>query len=71
MNRAVQNLIEKVGMPFTDAVDCATLAPATVLGLNKETGSIEVGKNADFAVLDSKFDVVLTVRGGKVIYKRK
>ena len=71
MNRAVQNLIEKVGMPFTDAVDCATLAPATVLGLNKETGSIEVGKNADFAVLDSKFNVVLTVRGGKVIYKSK
>lgn len=71
MNRAVQNLVEKVGVPFTDAVDCATAVPATVLGIFDRKGSIEAGKDADFAVLDGKYNVIMTVRGGKVIYHAK
>lgn len=69
MNRAVQNLVEKVGVSLTDAVDCATKNPATSLGIFAEAGSIEKGKRADFAVLNSAFDVVMTVRGGRIIYK--
>ena len=32
MNRAVQNMVEKVGVPFTQAVDYATINPAKTLG---------------------------------------
>ncbi len=69
MNRAVQNLTEKVGVPFLKAVDCATINPAKNLGMDDRIGSIKVGKNADFTVLNDKFDVILTVRDGNVIYK--
>ena len=69
MNRAVQNMVEKVGVPFTQAVDYATINPARMLKIDGETGSIEVGKNADFTVLNANYDVVMTIRGGKVIYK--
>ena len=69
MNRAVQNMVEKVGVPFTQAVDYATINPARILKIDNETGSIEVGKRADFTVLNANYDVVLTIRGGKVIYK--
>ena len=69
MNRAVQNMVEKVGVPFTQAVDYATINPARMLKIDNETGSIEVGKNADFTVLNANYDVVMTIRGGKVIYK--
>ena len=69
MNRAVQNMVEKVGVPFTQAVDYATINPARMLKIDNETGSIEVGKNADFTVLNANYDVVMTVRGGKVIYE--
>ena len=69
MNRAVQNMVEKVGVPFTQAVDYATINPARMLKIDGETGSIEVGKRADFTVLNSDYDVVLTVRGGKIIYQ--
>lgn len=69
MNRAVQNLVEKVGVPFEMAVDCATINPAKALGIDGEAGSIKVGKRADFTVLNDKYDVLLTVRGGKVVYK--
>ena len=69
MNRAVQNMVEKVGVPFTQAVDYATINPARMLKIDNEAGSIEVGKRADFTVLNANYDVVLTVRGGKVIYQ--
>ena len=69
MNRAVQNLVEKVGVPFTQAVDCATINPAKNLKIDNEVGSIAVGKRADFTVINANYDVLMTVRGGKVIYK--
>ena len=69
MNRAVQNIVEKVGVPFTQAVDFATINPARMLKIDKETGSIKVGKDADFTVLNENYDVLMTIREGKVIYK--
>ena len=69
MNRAVQNLVEKVGVSFTQAVDCATINPAKNLKIDNETGSIAVGKRADFTVINENYDVLMTVRGGEVVYK--
>ena len=70
MNRAIQNLTQKVGMEFTDAVDCATITPATTLGIADRVGSIAIGKNADFAVIDKDFNVILTIRNGVTIYEK-
>lgn len=69
MNRALQNMVEKVGVPFTQAVDYCTINPARTLKIENEAGSIAEGKRADFAVLNDKFDVLYTVRDGKIIYK--
>lgn len=69
MNRAVQNMVEKVGVPYTQAVDYATINPAKTLKIDHEAGSIKVGKRADFTVLNEAFDVLMTVRGGKIIYQ--
>ena len=69
MNRAIQNMVEKVGVPFTQAVDYCTINPARTLKIDGETGSIAVGKRADFAVIDKEYNVILTVRDGKTIYR--
>ncbi len=69
MNRAVQNMVEKVGVPFTQAVDYATINPAKNIGIDKEAGSISLGKRADFTVLNKDYDVLMTVRGGKIVYQ--
>ena len=61
--------LEKVGIPFTLAVDYATMNPARMLKIDNEAGSIKVGKRADFTVLNANYDVLLTVRGGKIIYQ--
>lgn len=69
MNRALQNMVEKVGVPLTQAVDYCTINPARTLKMENEAGSIAEGKRADFAVLNDKFDVLYTVRDGRIIYK--
>ena len=68
MNRAIQNMVTKVGVPLERAVDYAALNPARALNADGECGSIKRGKRADFAVLNSNFDVILTVIGGEIIY---
>ncbi len=71
MNDAIKNVVEKVGVPFTDAIDFATANPAKNLGIFDKKGSIKVGKHADFAVLDKNtFKVLMTVRDGNVIYTK-
>lgn len=69
MNVAVKNLVEKAGVPFTQAVDYASANPAKNLGLFSERGSIEVGKRADLTVLDKDYNVLYTVVGGEIVYK--
>lgn len=70
MNVAVKNMVEKAGLTLEKACDLATINPAKVLGIEEEAGSIREGKRADFAVLDKDFNVLYTVRGGEIIYKR-
>lgn len=69
MNDAIKNLVLKCDVPFTDAVDFATINPAKNLGVDKLRGSIEVGKKADFTVLDGEFKVRLTIHNGDIVHK--
>ncbi len=70
MNDAIKNLVLSCNVMFTDAVDYATINPAKNLSISDKVGSIKVGKNADFAVLDGEFNVCTTIRDGNVIYKK-
>ena len=62
------------------AIDAYTLYPAKSLGIDDITGTIEVGKSADFAILDkdittltarqiAKTKVLMTVLRGDVVYE--
>lgn len=68
MNVAIKNMVEKAGVTFTQAIDYATKNPAKQLGIFKETGSIAVGKRADFTVLDKDYNVVMTIISGRTAY---
>ena len=69
MNAAVKNMVLKAGVPFERAVDFASLNPAKELGIADKKGSIAPGKDADFTVLDGEFNVLMTIRAGKIIYR--
>ncbi len=67
MDRAVRNFFKQSGVHLIDAVKTATINPAKLLDFNGK-GSIEIGKDADLAVIDENFKVLLTVVQGKVVY---
>ena len=70
MNQAIKNLVLKLDVPFTDAIDYATINPAKNLKIDDKVGSIKQGKNADLTVIDGEFNVLLTIRDGNVVYKK-
>lgn len=70
MNDAVKNVVLKCDVPFTNAVDYATVNPALNLNVFDQMGSISVGKKANFAVIDGQFNVITTIRDGKIIYQK-
>jgi len=66
LNRAVYNMVHLVGVPLTHAVQMATLNPARAIGLDKEKGSIEIGKDADLIAFDEELNISLAMVNGKI-----
>ena len=48
----------------------ASLNPARLLGIDRHSGSIEVGKRADLVALDDALNPHLTIDGGRVAFSR-
>ncbi|MGQ9525517.1 MAG: N-acetylglucosamine-6-phosphate deacetylase [Armatimonadota bacterium] len=71
MNRAVRNTVAFAGVSLSDAAVMASLVPAEVCGVSGKKGSIEVGKDADLAIMDGDFAVWATVVGGEVAYQKE
>jgi N-acetylglucosamine-6-phosphate deacetylase len=69
MNLAVRNARAFAAVPLTDAVRMATLVPAQVCGCASRKGSLEIGKDADLALLRPDFTVATTVLAGEVVYR--
>lgn len=68
VGRAVRNLMTYASIPFERAIVCATAAPAKLLDLERECGTLEKGKRADLAVWDERYENLATIVGGKVVY---
>lgn len=69
LNKGVWNVYKNSSIPLYECVNCASLNVATVLGVEKTKGSVDVGKDADLVVLDNNFDVVKTIIKGDVKYE--
>src|SRR5690606_38818307 len=68
MDDALRNIKNVLGVSLEEAIDFATINPARNIYIDDRKGSIKVGKDADFAVIDEDINVYKTIRGGKVIY---
>ena len=68
LNEGVWNAYTHSSIPLHECVNCASLNPATTLGIDNRKGSIEAGKDADIIITDSQFKVVKTIIGGEVKY---
>ena len=59
------------GIPAEQAIRSATIIPARELGADREIGSIEPGKRADFVVCDDKLNILDVYIGGDKINKNE
>ena len=64
------------GLGQEQALKAITIDAARLLGIDKEYGSIEVGKVADLVLYDgdpfeNATHVIQTILGGKVVYNRE
>jgi N-acetylglucosamine-6-phosphate deacetylase len=68
MDHCVRTFRRLTGVPLPEVVRMATLTPARILGIEKEYGSLEVGKRADLVVMDAELNVKqVYVRGEHVV----
>lgn len=69
LNKGVWNVYENSDIPLYECVNCASLNPATVIGIDKIKGSLETGKDADIIITDSQFNVKKTIIAGEIKYE--
>lgn len=70
LNIAIRNLVESANAKLTDAFRMASLNGAKVLNIEHHKGILAVGKDADIAILNERFEVEMTLLNGKVVYKK-
>lgn len=68
-NKGVWNVFTNSNLPLWQCVKCATLNPATMLGIADKKGSLDIGKDADIIITDNEFNVNTTIIGGSVRYE--
>ncbi len=69
LNHGVWNVYKNSNIPLYECVNCASLNPATALGLADRKGSLEIGKDADIVVTDENFEVKKTIIRGETKYE--
>jgi len=66
----VRIMVNLVGLPIYEVCKMMSLNPARIIKMEDEIGSIQVGKRADFTVLDENLEVLMVIKSGKAGYKR-
>ncbi len=65
MLTAIKNLAKFAGIPFAEALICATKAPAEMVGIYESRGSLAPGKRADMLLLDENLKLRAVYIEGK------
>jgi N-acetylglucosamine-6-phosphate deacetylase len=67
----MKNLVKNMNMPLEKVCDMTSLNPCEVYGFADRKGSLRIGKDADFAVIDDDFNCLYTYREGRKVYDYK
>ena len=62
----VKNVLSWTGCVLEKVLPLATVNPALMAGVSNRKGTLAPGKDADFVVLDSEYNVVFSVVNGKI-----
>lgn len=71
MAGAVKNSVSMLELSPEEAIRMASLYPAKFLGLDKQFGSLEIGKRADLVLINDEYKVQQTYIGGQLIFSAR
>ena len=63
----LRTAVKEMGIPLRKAVTAASLNPARSLGIEKDYGSITVGKQADYLIVDKDLKKKAVYQAGKIL----
>lgn len=69
MRDAFKNAVRFTGMPLENIIPAFTMTPAKAVKINNKKGSLEIGKDADFILLDDNLTLQSTYVKGKRVYE--
>ncbi|WP_427337938.1 N-acetylglucosamine-6-phosphate deacetylase [Caloranaerobacter sp. DY30410] len=70
LNKAVKNILENTSIKLHEAIRLVTLNPARVIGIDKNKGSLNIGKDADITIFDQDLNIYFTVVEGNVVFNK-
>ncbi|WP_300275974.1 N-acetylglucosamine-6-phosphate deacetylase [Peptacetobacter sp.] len=70
MNSMVRNFYNNTNLTVVEAINLASLNPATAINVSDKKGSIEIGKDADFALFDDDFNCSMTICTGDIVFEQ-
>ena len=62
--------VTRCGFSAGAAIKMASENPARSVGVFDRKGSIENGKDADLVIINGQFEVIATIKGGRVVFKK-
>ncbi len=65
LNTGVNNVAKNSNIPLCEVVNAATINTATMLGVNENIGSLEIGKSADIVICDTDFNIIKVFKDGE------
>ena len=68
---AIENLVEKIGMPMETVCRLSSYNPCKKYGLIDKKGSILEGKDADLVVISDDYQILNTYVEGKMVYDKE
>ena len=67
ISQILRNIVFDAAVPLHEAIQTVSYTPARVVHCEDKIGSIEIGKCADFCILDDNLHVVATIIDGKLL----
>jgi N-acetylglucosamine-6-phosphate deacetylase len=69
-DRLVRTMISQAGVSLQEAVRMMTLVPARIMKIDKQKGSVALGKDGDVIIFDDDIKIQTTIIKGKVVFDR-
>lgn len=69
-DRLVRNMIQLAGVPLLHAVQMMSSTPARICGVDRQKGSLTIGKDADVVIFNPNIEVMATLVNGKIVHNK-